>query len=203
MLINGVEINLSQMDLSNIDLSYTDLSSIDLSCRNLSCTNLSHTYLRCTNLRYANLHCADLRYANLHHADLSYANLSYADLSRANLSYADLYSAHINNTTKGLERTIIAGEGELIGYKKLANNIICKLLIPAAAKRSNATSRKCRAEYVIVLEGEGVSYYDSTFHYEPGTVIHCKEPFDGNRWNECSSGIHFFLTRQEADNYDP
>ena len=25
--------------------------------------------------------------------------------------------------------------------------------------------------------------------------------FDKNRWNECSTGIHFFITRQEAVDY--
>ena len=61
--------------------------------------------------------------------------------------------------------SIIAGEGDLIGYKKLAHGAICKIKIPAEAKRSNATGRKCRAEYAIVLEGEEVSQYDNKFKY--------------------------------------
>ena len=207
MLINGVEINLSQMDLSNTDLSSTDLSSVDLSCRNLSRANLSSADLSHANLSHANLSCANLTNTNLCCANLTNTNLRYANLCYTNLRYAtltnvDLHHATIDATTKGLEETIIAAEGELIGYKKLANKVICKLLIPTTAKRSNSTSRKCRAEYVVVLEGEGVSVHDHTFHYKPGAILHCKEPFDENRWNECSSGIHFFITWQEASNYN-
>jgi hypothetical protein len=25
--------------------------------------------------------------------------------------------------------------------------------------------------------------------------------FDDDRWNECSNGVHFFITRYEAENY--
>lgn len=28
------------------------------------------------------------------------------------------------------------------------------------------------------------------------------DDFDENRKNECSTGIHFFITRQEAEDYD-
>jgi hypothetical protein len=89
----------------------------------------------------------------------------------------------------------------LIGYKKLENRVICKLLIPAAAKRSNATGRKCRAEYAVVLEGEGVSEHDSSFKYKVGQTVRPTKPFDENRFLECASGIHFFITRQEAEDF--
>jgi hypothetical protein len=98
-------------------------------------------------------------------------------------------------------QTIIAGEGDLIRYKKLFGDVICRLQIPAEAKRSNATGRKCRAEYAIVLEGEGVSQFDPNFPYRIGEMVRPTEPFDTNRWNECTSGIHFFLTREEAEKY--
>jgi hypothetical protein len=29
-----------------------------------------------------------------------------------------------------------------------------------------------------------------------------EDAFDENRWNECSHGIHFFITRKEAEDYD-
>src|SRR5208337_4512296 len=116
-----------------------------------------------------------------------------ADLTDANLTSADL------TNTRGIEQTYVAGEGDLIVYKKLQDSIICKLLIPAAAKRSNATGRKCRAEYAIVLGGEGVSQYDASFVYKVGETVQPREPFDEDRWNECASGIHFFVTRREAE----
>ena len=44
------------------------------------------------------------------------------------------------------------------------------------------------------------SSWDSNFIYRIGDIIEVAD-FDTNRWNECASGIHFFITRQEAVNY--
>ena len=48
--------------------------------------------------------------------------------------------------------TNIVPEGELVGWKKLWEGKIARLRIPAEAKRSNATGRKCRAEFAVVLD---------------------------------------------------
>ena len=140
------------------------------------------------------LRAADLRAANLSDANLSAANLRAAKLRAANLSAA-------KNADLAFAQTSITPEGDLIGWKKLEGGKICKLRIPAEAKRSNATDRKCRAEFAIVLEGEGVSQYDNTFAYEVGKEVRPRTPFNENRWEECASGIHFFLTKIEAENH--
>ena len=44
------------------------------------------------------------------------------------------------------------------------------------------------------------SNYDKDFIYEKGKYVEVKD-FDNNRWNECSTGINFFITRQEAVDY--
>ena len=145
----------------------------------------------------ANLSYADLRYANL-----SYANLSSADLRAANLSYADLSSA--KNSDMAVAMTRILPEGDLIGWKKCRGNVIVKLRIPEAAKRSHAFGRKCRAEFADVLEvigaDKGISLHDGTTEYVSGARI-TPDSFDENWCEECSSGIHFFITKLEAENY--
>ena len=146
-------------------------------------------------VKWALKNSANLRSADLRSADLSGANLRSANLRSANLSGAKALPALVS------AQTTITPQGELIGFKKLADGTICKLKIPADAKRSNASDRKCRAEYAIVLEGEGVSQYASDFSYRIGETVRPREPFDENRWNECSSGIHFFLTEEEAKAY--
>jgi hypothetical protein len=97
--------------------------------------------------------------------------------------------------------TLITPEGDIIGYKVLMSGVICKLLIPSDAKRHNATGRKCRAEYAVVLEGEGLAKHDASFIYKVGETVRPTQPFDEDRWNECGAGIHFFLTRGEAEAY--
>ena len=120
-----------------------------------------------------------------------------ASLSGANLSGAQ----HISDLLAS--QLSILPEGTIIGWKKCAGDVIVRLLIPAESRRSNATGRKCRAESVRVTEvfgaHEGVSIYDSTFRYRKGETVTCHK-WNENRWLECGGGIHFYLTRIEAEN---
>ena len=100
--------------------------------------------------------------------------------------------------------------GAFIGWKK-ARKAIVKLQITDDAKRSSAISRKCRCSKAVVLGIENLdgtpypdiqvsSQFDSNFTYRVGETVEVPD-FDENRWNECSTGIHFFITRQEAVDY--
>ena len=146
----------------------------------------------------ADLSEANLTRANLTRADLTRANLSGAYLSGANLSGADL--AQAKGAELAISMTRIIPEGQIIGWKKLANGTIAKLTIPADAKRSHAFGRKCRAEFVDVIEGEGVSIHDRKTKYAPGLRVVCGQ-FDDDWTRECAGGIHFFITRLEAEAY--
>ena len=145
---------------------------------------------------------ANLSGANLSCADLSDADLSDADLSGADLSDADLSGA--KNADLAIARTRIIGEGSLIGWKKCMYGVIVKLRIPEDAKRSHAFGRKCRAEYVDVLEvfgaEQGISAHDRKTIYAAGQRV-TPDKFCENWQDECSNGIHFFITRIEAENY--
>jgi len=157
-------------------------------------------------LRDADLWDADLRGADLRDADLWGADLRDANLQGADLRGADLQGAKISKELEELfiSYTSICPEGTLIGWKKCKDNIIVKLEIPAEAKRSNATGRKCRAEYVKVIEvfgaEVGISQHDNKTEYKAGELVYA-DKWDENRWDECSSGIHFFITRKEAEEY--
>jgi hypothetical protein len=173
--------------------------------------------LRGADLRGANLRRADLTGAYLTGAYLTGAYLTGADLRDADLRGADLRGANLRGANlrdaKGIDYaaaiTSILPDGDIIGWKKLGRGLIAKLLIPSNAKRSNSTGRKCRAEYATVLEiwnGDesldfGFSGYDSTFVYKVGETVYPKDGFDENRWEECAGGIHFFITRLEAERY--
>jgi hypothetical protein len=145
----------------------------------------------------------DLSCANLSGAYLSGADLSGAYLSCANLSGAKEIPAYAQAVTN------IVAEGDLIGWKKLSDGEIAKIRIPASAKRSNATGRKCRAEYAEVLEiwegenqvSEATSQWDNSFVYRVGETVRPTNGWCEDRWEECAPGIHFFLTRYEAEEY--
>ncbi len=151
----------------------------------------------------ANLSGANLRGAYLRMANLSGANLSGANLRGANLSGADLSGA--NDIQYILAQfSILPETGPIWGWKKCRNNVLVKLIVGNTAKRSHATGRKCRAEHVKVLEvigsEVGISQYDPQFQYRVGEIVRC-DKWNEDRWIECGGGIHFFLTRIEAERY--
>jgi len=190
--------DLSDADLSDADLSDADLSDADLSGANLRSADLSDADLSDADLSDANLSDADLSDANL-----SGANLRSADLRSANLSGANLRSAKINEHTFGVTINC-PEEGSFIGFKKCQGKIV-KLLICEDALRSSATSYKCRCSKAKVLEisdgsTEIASDKDSNFIYRVGETVEVTN-FDPDRWNECSTGIHFFMNRLMAENY--
>ena len=161
-------------------------------------------------LRSADLSSADLRSANLRSANLRSADLSYADLSYAGLSYANLsYAKNITDTLALARFQFLPTEGPFIGWKKVREGIL-KLCVSKDAKRSHGTERKCRCSQAkclaIYAPGgtelmEAHSEYDESFTYRKGQIAKCIEPFDEDRWNTCGSGIHFYLTREEAENH--
>ena len=140
--------------------------------------------------------------ANLSGANLSGANLSGANLSGAYLSGANLSGA--NGADLAIAMTRILPDGDLVGWKKCRDGVIVKLRIPAEAKRSHAFGRKCRAEFADVLEvigaEVGISSHDGKTEYRTGQRV-TPDSFDDNWMEECSHGVHFFITRLEAEAY--
>ena len=127
-------------------------------------------------------------------ASLAGANLAGASLAGANLAGAEIIRQYAKRT--------ITPEGNLIGWKKLRDGTICRLLVPTDAKRvGGMIGRKCRAEFVRVLDGTGRSDHAPVTDYAPGKIVK-PDSYDGNPMVECSNGIHFFITREEAEAYE-
>ena len=201
----GSRANLFGANLRGANLRCADLRNADLCGANLRCADL-----RNADLCDADLRCADLRNADLCDADLCRADLRNADLCDANLCDADLRCASMDQMIWNIHTAFYPlqcpDSGSYIGYKK-ASGLVVELEIPADARRSSATSRKCRASKAKVLSitdingnpgGDQVrSNFDPNFVYAIGETVEVTD-FDDNRWNECSTGIHHFITRAEA-----
>lgn len=104
---------------------------------------------------------------------------------------------------------------EHYGYKKCGNYVV-KLLIPKYAVTNmlrpgivNIFRAKYRTDIAYVVEIIGHNppkYVVSTFHkkwlrYEVGKKVECKD-FDYNLKKICAPGIHYFLSYEQAFNYD-
>ena len=188
-------------------------SRADLRGANLFGANLSDADLSDADLFGANLSDADLFGANLSDADLFGADLRGADLFGANLFGANLSGASMDQMIWDIHTVFYPlqcpDSGSYIGYKK-ASGLVVELEIPADARRSSATSRKCRASKAKVLSITDIdgnpgcdqvrSDYDPGFVYALGETVEVSD-FDDDRWNECSTGIHHFITREEAVKY--
>jgi hypothetical protein len=97
-----------------------------------------------------------------------------------------------------------------IVYKKLQHNKIATLCIPKGTHFQAEHGDKHRAEQAIVMAIEdrngnpceiGYSKYEYDFTYEVEKTIKPAKPYD-TRLNECSSGIHFHLRKEEAMDYE-
>lgn len=220
--VNFCETDLYGADLSGAYLHRANLSGAysrgayfrgaDLNGANLRGANLREANLCKANLYGANLRGAELCGANLYRADLGRANLFGANLHGVNLCRADLFKVEIDNNMMDRFFPLVCPEtGEFIGWKKCKNDIIVKLKITDDAKRLSAFGRKCRCSKAIVLEFQNIdgtqadcieveSGYDPKFKYRIGETAEVID-FDEDRQNECSTGIHFFLTRREAVEY--
>lgn len=200
--------NLYNAYLFGVDLSGADLRGVDLLGADMRNADLFGADLFGADLLGADLSGADLSDANLREANLSGAYLHGADMRNAELSRANLSNVKADHATAMFFPQ--CPDGEFIGYKKAGGRIV-KLLIPADAKRSSGTTLKCRCSKATVLEIQeldgspsGVkevrSKFDNYFIYRVGETV-CVEDFDDNRWNECTTGIHFFISRDAAVSY--
>ena len=136
-----------------------------------------------------------------------------ADLSGADLSGADLSGANIGLELLNKFLPICCPEyGSFVGWKKCRDDAIVKLEILEIAKRSSAYGRKFRCSDAKVLAIQNIkgddygvteiaSCRDKNFIYRIGEIVKVDD-FDEDRRNECSTGIHFFITRQEAVDYE-
>ena len=192
---------LRKANLYGANLQGADLQGVDLRFADLRFTSLEYTSLQGANLRKVDLYGADLQGADLQGADLRGARLQNArNLGSANLQYTRSFYLPLTCPEKG----------SFTGFK-CAGGYVVELEILADARRSSATGRKCRCDKAKVLsitEKNGMkttlkqirSNYSSDFIYKLDEIV--EEPsYDTNRFNECASGIHFFITREEAVNY--
>lgn len=186
-----------------------EYSSVDNTlAKTLSAALKSEADLCEANLYGAYLHGADLRGADLYGADLRGANLYGAYLRGADLCEADLRGAYLCEAKSAY--IACPTDGGFIGWKK-ASGYIVKLKIPEDARRSSAGDEKCRCDKAVVIEIQNIdgsnagiemvcSDHDEKFVYVVGTTVKVSD-FDDDRWNECASGIHFFIDRRAAVEY--
>lgn len=212
----------------NLDLSYLDFFRRNLrevkfydciiSDSRFSESNMVESYFCDCKIKKCNFTNTTLKSADFIRCCISNINLHKANLLDVVFDNTTLDNVYYDETTAFFALQC-PEKGSFVGYKKVWDNIedwyyIIEMFIPKSAKRSSATSRKCRASKVKVLK---IEKYDKNDNYieDVDEVINYKytetkykideytfpDSFDTNRWKECSNGIHFFVTKKEAINY--
>jgi len=203
--------NLRGAHLRGADLTGADLTGANLRGASLAGAILRGAYLRWANLENVNLRGADLRGANLRVANLADANLADANLADANLFGANLRGVDLAGAILPENWQIVPPAGQsFAAFKKTRDGVVLEILIPgSAARTSNIIGRKCRANEALVVgvavgDASSTGIYESLhcsdFTYEVGKMA--REPaFNPDIRVECTTGIHFFLTKEEAVDY--
>ena len=221
------DVKLHGLDMSNHMLrsAVFDTCNIQRVCfdkSNMGGVHFGHSVLQAVTFKRCDIYNTLFSYTQLSRVDFTFARLGHnvfqicgfddCKFRRANLNLQSFGSAMFGSSNfdtatydRLVKRTaIVPATGSFIGWKKCLNGVLVKLQIPAKAQRSNATGRKCRAEYAEVLRvigaKTGLSTFDDITQYRAGETVRCHK-WNPNRFNECSGGIHFFLTRKEAADY--
>lgn len=220
--------NFAGATLSKVNFNGTYFERTNFAFAFMARADLSEAVFKACNFQWACVNGAKLIDAAMIDTVLYEASFTAADCSGLTLDYCSLekadFSESINLNIDQLNflNIKICPTGKFYGYKKALycsmtndklhffRDAIIKLEIPEDAKRSNATGRKCRASKAKVIsitdrDGNPIgedkkvfSIHDRTFYYKVGKIIEPTEPFNENPMRECASGIHFFLTREEA-----
>lgn len=205
------DIVLKNADLTNANFKNTVLQYVEMDDAKIVDGDLRGAILEYTSLKRADFQNASLGYSILKGADFTEANLKGVNLYDATVIKAIFTNADSDENTKFLNM-VCPKKGSFIGWKRCSDNKIVKLRITEDAKRSSATTKKCRCSRAEVLSIEELngdkmpkgtvaeSLYNRDFVYEVGKFV--EEPdFCEDRWMECAKGIHFFMTREEAVSY--
>lgn len=202
--------------LTGARLSNSDFSKVDFGGASILGTTFCSSNLTCASFVDAKIAGADFNGANLMNANFDGAKIDRVhfstDISVArNLPFippvcpeSGSFIAWKVGLTKGYDSCIT----NPLDY----DHVVIKLEIPEDAKRSSGDGRKCRCSKAKVLEIRSITepdktyesavsvYYDVKITYKVGETV-TPDAYDENRWNVCSNGIHFFMSREEAIMY--
>ena len=203
------EMDLRGMDLSDIRFDLCLFVDVILDGADMSGSSIRNAGLDGCSLKGVNFKNADMYGACMRGCNMEGCNICGANLYSAVLEHANLDGIISDEDTKWF-RMHCPETGPILGYKKCVNDRLVQLLIPADARRTSATLPSCRCDKAKVLTinsfdsreefDEAWSLVDENFVYRKGQWVEVKD-FNEDRWMDSTTGIHFWMTREEAIAY--
>lgn len=215
----GERLSFVEKEIWDMDLSGTDLSNMDFTLSSFQNTVLDEVNFENSSVENALFDGCPMKGANFKNARMVTASFRYCDMRGCNIEDANLFGAVlefadlegiVSNEGTQWFRLRCPEEGAFLGYKKCVNDRMVQLLIPADAKRTSATLPSCRCSKAKVLTiktfdytqnfDEAWSLVDENFVYKKGEWVEVKN-FNEDRWQDSTTGIHFWMSRAEAQAY--
>lgn len=201
--------DLSGWDLSGINLTLSSFQNVVLDDIDLENASIENALFDGCSMKRANYRNANMKTASMRYCDMTGCDIRGANLYGAVLEYAKLDDIISDESTQWF-RMHCPETGPILGYKKCVNDRLVQLLIPADAKRTSATLPSCRCNKAKVLTiksfdsteefDEAWSLVDENFYYRKGEWVEVKD-FNEDRWMDSTTGIHFWMSREEAIAY--
>lgn len=195
---------------SDCDAGSTQFQSNEIKQSSFHHSDFANSSWTASRICESTFNSCNLQYSSFESASLNEVEIVASNFSGALMSGVKMTNMYASPKTMGYYLRC-PSEGSFTGYK-CTKNYIVKLRIPAKALRSSGTTNKCRCSQAKVLGfynvngkkltdvQKDVSCFDETFWYKLGETV-AVENFDADRWHECSTGIHFFITFEEAADY--
>lgn len=180
-----------------------NLKNVDFSCANAWSANFNET-----NCKDALFLSANLTEASFEGADLDGTSFAQANLTEANLQDTNIITAEFDNTVGIYPVCPTHGNfiGWTIGEDFKGNECLVEIFIPAWARRSSGTTRKCRTEALVVNSLErlkdgynpfGVPLRFRDYILTKNEVIRDKD-YEVDRFKVSSTDLYFWISKEEA-----
>lgn len=203
------DMDLSGYDLSGINFTLSSFRNVCLDGVNFARAVIENVLLDGCSMKGADFRNADMKTASMRYCDMTNCDIRGASLYGAVLEHAVLQGIVSDENTRWF-RMHCPEKGAILGYKKCVNDRLVQLLIPADARRTSATLPSCRCSKAKVLTiksfdsseefEEAWSLVDENFVYRRGEWVEVKD-FNEDRWMDSTTGIHFWMSREEAIAY--
>ena len=215
------QLDLSETIFLGLDLSNWDMSNLNLRRATFDNCNLHATDFHNSMMDHVAFYDCDIKEMKLNNCLVRGASFRGNDMEGIDLSGANIYAAVLEDATNQ-DKVIIDDdtrwykmrcpeEGPFIAWKCCTELRVVQLLVPADAKRCQATMETGRVSKAKVLSIKSIdetqkwdwaqSTVDPDFYYEVGKWIEPANGFQEDRWKDSSPGIHFFMERQQCVDY--
>lgn len=189
----------------------------DFSHAVMPCSSVLSTKFRSSVFHKANACSAVMQWNDFSRSDMSGACMSYSLLDTCTFDMSDMSGFKAWHSTvddcefdavRGLRLPVVCPEGYVTDAWKRCGDYIVHLRIPEDARVISVFGPQCRCDKAEVVDIElpqggsaGVkavsSGYRDDFVYRVGEAVSVDD-FDENRWSDCTSGIHFYMSRMTA-----